>query len=93
MNLPSNSPHPSLSQVDSLLHVLKDVGAVKEHWDLDNSYDTFVDLSLAEYRYLVAIVLDRKVGKINKKLLELGIKRKPISSGENYTKTPKGKLF
>ena len=93
MNLPTNENHPSLSQVDSLLHILKTVGAVKEHWDIDNSYHIFTNLSIEEYKYLIAIVLNHKMNKINKKLQDLGVKRIPNNAELGYQKKSKNEIF
>lgn len=91
MNLPSESNKPSPNQLSSLAKVLKD--NVGHHWLIDESWSALEKITIGQYRYILMLVFNGKRAQLNKVLLDLGFKRVPLSSGENYVRTPKNKFF
>ena len=68
---------PSLSQVDSLMAMLKSIESINDHWVLNGkTYTILSNKTYKQYKFLLALLFNRKFIKLNGVLNDWGIKRK-----------------
>jgi hypothetical protein len=67
---------PSLNQVSHLTEILQNDPAVQKHYITENLFDTLSEniVSEKQYKYILALIYNNKRAKLNKVLVDLGLK-------------------
>jgi hypothetical protein len=66
---------PTLNQLSSLENIIKSDPMLQEHFILDNVWEKISNLSLGQYKRMVALIMNKKRFDLNDMMLQLNFKR------------------
>ena len=75
--LPRLKPH--LTQLSSLMDILKKDEALQKHFqlaDFDFNWHKIEKITLRQYKFIIALIMQKERFKLNELMLSLGFKRK-----------------
>jgi hypothetical protein len=66
---------PTLNQLSSLENIIKSDPMLQEHFILDNVWEKISNLSLGQYKRMIALIMNKKRFDLNDMMLQLKFKR------------------